>query len=258
MRFDSTVFTHVGESYPWDILMDEFRQTAKLLDEGGFSGIWIAEHHFAWDGWFRGATNPILLGADLATHAPNLRIGQCGVILPDWHPLRVAEDIAMLDNMTKGRVEFGIGRGINSRTSIQFNPDADRLDQKRNYALFTESLDVIIKAWTEEKFTYQGEFYTVPNPGWHEPNPANADPRYHATNGELTALGWSPSHTSNLTLPSGRWRTRRAPTNLPENEASTRCAFSIPWKRYVRPGQPTVTQHPRPGVASSASGKALQ
>lgn len=192
MRFDSTVFTHVGESYPWDILMDEFRQTAKLLDEGGFSGIWIAEHHFAWDGWFRGATNPILLGADLATHAPNLRIGQCGVILPDWHPLRVAEDIAMLDNMTKGRVEFGIGRGINSRTSIQFNPDADRLDQKRNYALFTESLDVIIKAWTEEKFTYQGEFYTVPNPGWHEPNPANADPRYHATNGELTALGVEP------------------------------------------------------------------
>lgn len=192
MRFDSAIFTHVGEPYRWDILMDELRQSVKLLDEGGFTGVWIAEHHFAWDGWFRSATNPILLGADLATHAPNLRIGQCGVIIPDWHPLRVAEDIAMLDNMTKGRVDFGIGRGINSRTSLQFNVNADRLDQKRNYALFAESLDIIIKSWTEEAFTYQGEFYTVSEPGWREPNPSNPDPRYYDKTGELNALGVEP------------------------------------------------------------------
>jgi len=47
-----------------------------------------------------------------------LRIGQCGVCLPDWHPLRVAEDVAMLDHMSRGRVEFGVIRGINNRRRV--------------------------------------------------------------------------------------------------------------------------------------------
>ena len=79
-------------------------------------------------------------------------MGQSPTSICDWHPIRVAEDIATLDHMTKGRVEFGIGRGFNSRWGAQLNPEADRRDNEKNYALFTESLDIIIKAWTEDAF----------------------------------------------------------------------------------------------------------
>lgn len=192
MRFDSTVYYHVGKAYPWEKLVDEMHEEVKLLDQAGFTGAWLAEHHFAWDGWYRSAPNPILLGADLASYSDRLRVGQCGVIIPDWHPIRVAEDIALLDQLTKGRVDFGIGRGISSRASIQFNVDADRRNQKRNYGLFAESLDVILKSWTEEAFTYSGEFYTFPVPGWKETNPLTPDPRYHSPEGDLIALSVEP------------------------------------------------------------------
>ena len=192
MRFDSTVYYHFGEVYPWDKLTDETRQIACLLDQAGFTTVWLAEHHFSWDGWNRAMTNPILVGADLAAHTRQIRVGQCGVILPDWHPIRVAEDIAMLDNMTKGRVDFGIARGYDSRSALQFNVHADRLNAGQNYALFAETLDIIKGAWTEEVFRHEGQFYTFPVPGWKEPNPVNWDSRFHNEDGEMVALSVYP------------------------------------------------------------------
>ena len=192
MRFDSTVYYHFGEVYPWDKLTDEFRDIAGLLDQAGFTTVWLAEHHFSWDGWNRAMTNPILVGADLAAHTERIRVGQCGVILPDWHPIRVAEDIAMLDNMTKGRVDFGIARGYDSRSGLQFNVHADRLNSGQNYSLFAESLDIIKGAWTQDVFRHEGKFFTFPVPGWKEPNPMNWDSRYHNQNGEMVALSVLP------------------------------------------------------------------
>ena len=64
---------------------------------------------------------PFFMGAGLIKNSDHLRIGQCGTILPDWHPLRVAEDIALLDNFTDGRVDFGIARGFDTRASAQFS-----------------------------------------------------------------------------------------------------------------------------------------
>ena len=192
MRFDSTLYYHFAEPYEWEKLIDEFEEEVKFLDEAGFTTAWIAEHHFSWDGWFRATTNPILVGSHLAANTKKLRVGQCGVILPDWHPLRVAEDIAMLDQLTRGRVDFGVARGYNSRAALQFNPNADRGDQKKNFSLFAECLDIIIGAWTNDAFTYKGEFYSFPVPGWKEVSPHTYDPRYHSPDGELTALGVVP------------------------------------------------------------------
>ena len=192
MRFDSTPYYHLGSVYPWDKMVDEMRDEARLLEQGGFTGVWIAEHHFAWDGWLGTSPNPLMLGQDLAAHTDTLRIGQCGVILPDWHPLRVAEDVALLDHFSKGRVDFGVARGLNSRASIQFHPDADRRDHDRSYALFAESLDIVKKAWTEDAFTYSGEFYRFPEPGWIEPSTSTRDTRFHSPDGELIALGVHP------------------------------------------------------------------
>ena len=192
MRFDITLYTHVGEAYPWEKLIDEAEVQVKFADQAGFTTFWLAEHHFAWDGWYNSAPNPILLGARLSRLSDRLRFGQCGVVLPDWHPLRVAEDIALMDQFSKGRVDFGIARGINNRASIQFNLDGDRRDQESNYALFAESLDVIVGAWTQEHFQHEGRFYKFPAPGWVESNPMIHDPDYHAPNGEMKAMGVFP------------------------------------------------------------------
>ena len=192
MRFDSTLFYHVGEPFDWSQLMDEMRETVTLLDELGYTGVWLAEHHFAWDGWYRSASNPILLGADVMRTSDRLRVGQCGVVLADWHPIRVAEDISFLDQLSKGRVDFGIAPGINTRACTQFHPVADRRDRAGNRKLFEECLEVILKAMTEEAFTHDGEFFKFPASEWMESNPLVHDERYHAEDGQLLRLGVFP------------------------------------------------------------------
>ena len=200
MRFDGNVNYHLYASpdkgYPADKVIEEWRKTAEFYEEAGFTTIWVAEHHF-WYGGNPGACvppNPVLVGTHLATHTKRLRVGQSACIIPDWHPIRLAEDLAMVDQITQGRLDIGIARGTNTSASIQFNVDADRRNQDRNYALFKETLEILIKAWTEDAFTHKGEFYTFPQPGWKEPDPrmyAN-DPSHYGPDGELIALGVTP------------------------------------------------------------------
>ena len=87
MNFVYTPLNHNAfPDYPWDKKLDEFRTQARVIEDAGFSAFWFAEHHFAYpDGWNNVVPNSILAGADLAAHTTKLRIGQCGVSLPDWH-----------------------------------------------------------------------------------------------------------------------------------------------------------------------------
>jgi len=190
MRFDFVPFFHPGENIPWNHTTDMMREQTRVGEQAGFTTVWLTEHHFAHNGYLNATPNPILMCADLAARHSKIRVGQAPVVLPDWHPLRVAEDIALLDNMTDGRVDFGVARGTNERTCIQFNMDADKRDDKKSYALFRECLDIILKAWTEDPFKYEGEFYTFPVKGWHETNRMffPLDKRYHAEDGEYIGM----------------------------------------------------------------------
>src|SRR5580692_9224486 len=103
MRFDSGLLGHNGDVsiYP---PIDEWAETLRILESCGYGGVWSAEHHFFWDGWTNPVpTNPVMFGAFAAAQTKRLKLGQCGVCLPDWHPIRVAEDVAMLDHMSRGR-----------------------------------------------------------------------------------------------------------------------------------------------------------
>ena len=189
MRFDGNVFYHLLERYPPDLLMEGWREQATLFDQAGFTTIWIGEQHF----WIS-APNPVLINTHLATHTKRLRVGQSACVLPDWHPIRLAEDLALLDNMTRGRLDVGVARGVNTLAGITFNADADRRDQARNYALFSETLDVLIKAWTQDAFVHEGRFYNFPPRGWFEPGPRiySDDPAHYAPDGELIAMPVRP------------------------------------------------------------------
>ena len=96
----------------------------------------------------------------------------------------------MLDNMSLGRVDFGVAKGINERATLQFNKDADRRDGAKVMRLHQETLEVILKAWTNESFTHKGEFYQFPVPGWKETNRffEPLDPTYHEADGEYKAM----------------------------------------------------------------------
>lgn len=199
MRFDLIANFSPGETIPWTRTLEMILEQCMLAEQAGFTTAWFTEHHFAHNGYMNAPPNPIQMGTHVAAHCKKLRVGTAPIILPDWHPLRVAEDAAMLDNMTHGRFDFGVAKGINERSTIQFNRDADRRDSAKVLRLYLESLEIILKAWTNETFTHHGEFYQFPVPGWKETNRffEPLDPRYHAEDGEYKAMYLHPRPCTN-------------------------------------------------------------
>ena len=182
MRFAAftTVAASAGEATSSADLLDNLRAQTILAEELGFEAMWLGEHHFGLYG-VGDIPNPILLGADLAARTSRIRIGQMANIAPWWHPIRLAEDIATLDNMTKGRVDVGFGRGIWPYEGPQFHPNADPRKDQENRELFQETVEVVRKIWSEEFFSHQGTNYRFPvsdtlfshpsyppDPAWHE------------------------------------------------------------------------------------------
>ncbi|WP_287818180.1 LLM class flavin-dependent oxidoreductase [Idiomarina sp.] len=109
MRFDTTPNLHYGDMdyvQNWDRMIPEFREQIILSESAGFTTYWLPEHHFgAIDGWNNSTPNPVLMCMDLAAHTKTIRVGTGGVAVPDWNPLRLAEDIAVLDIASGGRID---------------------------------------------------------------------------------------------------------------------------------------------------------
>ena len=132
---------------------------AKLMDRLGYGTYWMAEHHFQPEGT-ECIPNVLLMALHLTHLTKNLRIG-CGFnITPMWHPLRLAEDYAMADILSHGRVVFGVGRGYHTREVESFGTPL--IDQAANRELFEEQVEIIFKAFNEESFSHQGKHYTLP------------------------------------------------------------------------------------------------
>jgi alkanesulfonate monooxygenase SsuD/methylene tetrahydromethanopterin reductase-like flavin-dependent oxidoreductase (luciferase family) len=136
-------------------------EIAELMDNLGYYAFWGAEHHFQREG-YECFPNLILLSTHLAGRTQHLKFG-CGFnIAPLWHPIRLAEDYAMADVLTRGRVIFGIGRGYQTREVESLG--APLLDREANRELFEEQVEIILKAFNEESFSHHGKHYTIPAP----------------------------------------------------------------------------------------------
>jgi alkanesulfonate monooxygenase SsuD/methylene tetrahydromethanopterin reductase-like flavin-dependent oxidoreductase (luciferase family) len=164
MKFDY-LFTmdNPGNVYRYSELLDMATEQIVHLDESGFGTLWQGEHHFGGEG-YEINPNPIVSGTWAAALTKNLRIGTGAVTPPFWHPLRLAEDLALLDHYSKGRLDLGVARGIQPREAMNFNPDGDKRNDEKNWRFFLETLDILKKAWTMEGFHHEGEFYTFPHP----------------------------------------------------------------------------------------------
>ncbi|MGH7312710.1 MAG: LLM class flavin-dependent oxidoreductase [Candidatus Rokuibacteriota bacterium] len=148
--------------YPNERLVEVFdtaAQMARAADELGYETLWLAEHHFQHEG-YECIPNIPMLAVDLAHRTERIKIGCAFNIVPTWNPLRLAEDYAMADILTSGRVVFGVGRGYHSREVESFgNP---MLDAEANRELFEEQVELIVKAFRQESFSHQGKHYTIP------------------------------------------------------------------------------------------------
>jgi alkanesulfonate monooxygenase SsuD/methylene tetrahydromethanopterin reductase-like flavin-dependent oxidoreductase (luciferase family) len=122
----------------------------------GFESVWPVEQHFNTELSILSA--PLLMLAAVAERTRTLRLGIAIVLLPLSHPVRVAEEIATLDVISNGRVEFGIGRG-----SIPTHFTGFGVTQSESRERMLESLEIILQAWTKERFSFHGRFWSVDN-----------------------------------------------------------------------------------------------
>jgi alkanesulfonate monooxygenase SsuD/methylene tetrahydromethanopterin reductase-like flavin-dependent oxidoreductase (luciferase family) len=140
-------------------VFDKTEAIARVMDDHGFHILWLAEHHFQHEG-YECIPNILMLAVHLAHLTSRLKIG-CGFnITPMWHPLRLAEDFATADILTNGRTVFGVGRGYHTREVETFG--APMLDQEANRELFEEQIEIVMKAFNEERFAHRGKHYTLP------------------------------------------------------------------------------------------------
>ncbi len=132
---------------------------AQHMESLGYDILWMAEHHFQREG-YECIPNVLLLSLWLAQQTQRLKFG-CGFnVLPMWHPLRLAEDFAMVDILTNGRVIFGMGRGYHTREVETFG--APMLDNELNRQRFEEQFDILMKAFNETTFSHTGQHYRLP------------------------------------------------------------------------------------------------
>jgi alkanesulfonate monooxygenase SsuD/methylene tetrahydromethanopterin reductase-like flavin-dependent oxidoreductase (luciferase family) len=136
-----------------DVYANELEQLT-IAEAQGYDGAWLAEHHFS-----RYGIGPSihLTAAHLAARTERIRIGTAVTVLPFFHPLRLAEEIAMLDIMSGGRFDWGVGRGYQAHEFAGFGEDISK-----SHLVFREQLDIIRKAWSGERFSYDGEFFQFP------------------------------------------------------------------------------------------------
>ena len=162
---------------PYTEILDNARDIAVYCDKNNWNSIWFTEHHFNHEG-MEAQPNPLMMCTDIAARTKQIRLGQACNVITFWNPIRLAEDIAALDHLSKGRVEVGIGRGVYGREAVHMNIESDLKDQAKNKRLFQETLSVMKKAWTEKFFSHKGEFYTYPAPNFvwqHDMSPPNED-----------------------------------------------------------------------------------
>ncbi|HEV7216786.1 MAG TPA: LLM class flavin-dependent oxidoreductase [Chloroflexota bacterium] len=142
-----------SEEAPADVLAAVAQQVA-LAETLGYSGAWFAEHHF---GSQRGVLpSPLLLAAHVAAQTQCLRVGTSIICLPLHHPVNVAEDVAVADLLSGGRLDIGFGSGSSPADFAVFGSS-----QPERHARFEEALEVLRHCWSGETFDFTGRYYQM-------------------------------------------------------------------------------------------------
>jgi alkanesulfonate monooxygenase SsuD/methylene tetrahydromethanopterin reductase-like flavin-dependent oxidoreductase (luciferase family) len=123
----------------------------EVMDQTGYDAVWLAEHHF---GTYSVCPSVHLMAMHVADRTNRLRIGTAVTLAAFYHPLRIAEEVALLDVLSGGRVNWGVGRGFDKTEYQAFDVAPDD-----SYPRFREHVDVVLQAWTNDRLTYRGQFW---------------------------------------------------------------------------------------------------
>ena len=122
-----------------------------IMDATGYDAVWLAEHHFS---GFSVCPSVHIMGTMAAARTRRLRIGTAVSLAPFYNPLRLAEEVALLDVLSGGRVNWGAGRGFERSEFAAFG-----IPGEESAARFHETVDIVLQAWTNQRLSYQGRFY---------------------------------------------------------------------------------------------------
>ena len=143
-----------GNDVDWNLLYRETLDQCELADQVGFDNLWFVEHHFLMG--FSGSPCPEVMFGALSQRTKNIRIGFGVSVLPNHHPIRVAERVAMVDQLTNGRVEFGTGR------SNAYEQVGQGIDPRETRERWEEAITMIPQIWQSDEFSWEGKFWNVP------------------------------------------------------------------------------------------------
>ena len=136
---------------PLNTVYERALQRIDVMDRTGYDTVWLAEHHFS---TYSVCPSVHLMGMHVADRTQHLRIGMAVTLASFYHPLRIAEEVALLDVLSGGRVNWGAGRGFD-RTEY----DAFEVTEEESYPRFREHVDIVRQAWTSERLTYHGTYW---------------------------------------------------------------------------------------------------
>jgi alkanesulfonate monooxygenase SsuD/methylene tetrahydromethanopterin reductase-like flavin-dependent oxidoreductase (luciferase family) len=160
-------------------------QRIEIMDQTGYDAVWLTEHHFS---DYSVCPSIPVMGTYAAARTKRLRIGAGVTLAAFYHPLRLAEEIALLDILSDGRANWGAGRGFDAKEFKTFD-----VPMKESHDRFREVVDIVVKAWTNDRLTYQGKYFSfdavevLPKP-LQQPHP----PMWVAA-GSLDAIDWAAS-----------------------------------------------------------------
>jgi alkanesulfonate monooxygenase SsuD/methylene tetrahydromethanopterin reductase-like flavin-dependent oxidoreductase (luciferase family) len=153
MRFGTFFFFQAAPGHRHaDIIHRELEQV-EWTEELGFDEVWFTEHHFIDYGL---SVDPSSLAAAAASRTRRVRIGLAAAILPFHHPLRLAEQMALVDIISDGRLDVGVGRGNRPAEFAGY-----RVPQVESRERFDETVEILRLAWTRERFSFHGRFFDV-------------------------------------------------------------------------------------------------
>src|ERR687883_673788 len=150
-------------------MFDEAMAQIDAAERWGLDFMWLSEIHFAPERTY--LSSPLPIASAIAARTKRMKIGIAVQVLPLCHPLRLAEEAATVDQISQGRLIFGVGRSGFPRTYEAYGVPYGESRER-----FAETLDILKKAWTEESFSYQGKYHSfnearaVPRP-YQKPHP---------------------------------------------------------------------------------------
>ena len=145
-------FSWPGRRVPLRTIYERATDDVKIMDQAGYDTVWLAEHHFS---TYSVCPSVHIMGMHLAHLTKSIRIGTAVSLAAFYHPLRLAEELALVDNLSGGRLNVGFGRGFDQTEMVAFGVSAET-----SYEKFHENVEIVQSAWREGSLSYQGKHHS--------------------------------------------------------------------------------------------------